>query len=164
MGQPKLPTRYALKKARLLSFMCLGAVVSVFLSSCVNQSAELPHLNGTWKSSFNDIQIIEKWSKKGNSLVGTTIWELDSNRRVDHLRIALQEDTLIYSLKMDGKTAIHFRCTEPFSDTLVFINESNDFPKRIVYIQPKGKKMKAWIDSNEEDPNRITFTFEKIHQ
>lgn len=119
-------------------------------------------MQGRWKSSYNNIQVVETWSKKGNSLVGTTVWEQDTNRRVDHLRMKYQKDTLIYSLKMEGEPVIHFRCDNPFSDTLIFTNEQNNYPKRIVYVRPTGRKMRVWIDSGSDNLNRISFAFEKI--
>lgn len=140
--------------------------MTVFVSlllSCTDDSAELPKIEGTWKSSFNDIRVVETWRKKGNTLIGTTIWEQDTNRRVDHLEIACKKDTLVYSLKMEGEPVIHFFCHNLLSDTLIFFNEQNEFPKRIVYVRPKGRKMNVWIDNGEEDLNRLSFAFEKIH-
>lgn len=131
--------------------------------SCTDKSVELPQIQGRWKSSYNNIRVVETWSKSGSVLKGTTIWEQDTNRRVDHLQIKCYKDTLIYSLKMEGEPVIHFRCEHPLGDTLIFTNEQNNYPKRIVYVRPTNRKMRVWIDGGADDLNRISFAFEKIH-
>ena len=164
MGTPKQPSYYASQRARFpRALIAVIVLVVSFLLSCTNNSPDLPKIEGSWKSSYNDISVVETWRKKGNTLVGTTIWEQDTNRRVDHLEIVCKKDTLVYSLKMEGEPVIHFYCNNIFSDTLIFLNEQNEFPKRIVYVRPKGRKMNVWIDNGDNDLNRMSFGFEKIH-
>jgi hypothetical protein len=119
-------------------------------------------MKGEWKTSFNGIAINEKWSQKGDSLVGITTWKKGQNKRVDRLVIRFQHDTLVYQIQMDKNPPICFQCTDFTKDTLAFLNKHNDFPKRIVYVRPTGKSMRAWVDNGIGDPNRIDYPFEKI--
>jgi hypothetical protein len=41
------------------------------------------------------------------------------------------------------------------------LNDKNDFPKRLVYVKPTGKKMTVWMDNESGDPNCMIFPFEK---
>lgn len=157
----ELPKRSANKA---IVVICLLAVSSLFsLHSCSTDNPELPHwLKGEWKTSLNGITIKEKWVQKGDSLIGVTSWTKGKNKRIDRLVIRLQHDTLIYQLSMDKKPPICFQCTDLTKDTLAFVNKQNDFPKRIVYVRPNGKTMRAWVDNGVGDPNRINYPFEKI--
>lgn len=157
----ELPKRSA---NQAIVVICLLAVSSfLFLHSCSSKTSELPHwLKGEWKTTLNGITIKEKWVQKGDSLVGLMSWTNDQNKRVDHSVILLQHDTLVFKLKPDKKDPICFYCTDLTKDTLAFVNKRNDFPKRIVYVRPKGKTMRTWVDNGAGDPNRINYPFEKI--
>ena len=117
---------------------------------------------GCWKSSFDGIAIKETWKKSGNHYTGSTVWSWDGKQRTEHLTLFYNDkDQLIYRVKMEKKT-LDFVCQDPGEDTVVFVNPKNDFPKRLIYVEPKGTKMTVWIDNEPNDPNRMTFPFEKI--
>lgn len=157
----ELPKRSAYKA---IVVTCILAVVSLFsIHSCSSNPPRLPHwLKGEWKTTLNGITIKEKWVQKGDSLVGVISWTNEQNRRIDHSVILLQHDTLVFKLISGKKTPICFHCTDLTKDTLAFVNKRNDFPKRIVYVRPKGKIMRTWVDNGAGDPNRINYPFEKI--
>ena len=119
-------------------------------------------MNGTWESTFNKINVRETWELKGKKMVGSTVWSFEGKKRVDAISISFNKDTLEYFASFENEKPICFKCFNTESDTLVFINKLNDFPKRIVYVRPNGKNMRVWIDNEENDPNRINFPFEKI--
>ena len=157
----ELPKRSA--NQAIVAIYLLAAVSVLFLHSCSSDSPQLPlWMKGEWKTSLNGITIKEKWSHKGDSLVGITSWTKGKNKRIDRLVIRFQHDTLIYLLQMDKNPPICFQCTDLSKDTLAFLNKHNDFPKRIVYVRPTGKSMRAWVDNGVGDPNRIDYPFEKI--
>lgn len=68
---------------------------------------------------------------------------------------------LVYHIKT-AKKNMQFRCENWLNDTLLFVNNSNDFPKQIIYVQPKGSSMSVWVNNFEEDPNEMRFPFKKI--
>jgi hypothetical protein len=117
---------------------------------------------GAWKSSFNDIEVCETWEVKKGCMIGSTVWSWDGKRRREGLKLFYRGDTLIYKIVLEDKKTLFFVCEDCENDTLVFVNNKNDFPKRLVYVKPSGKKMSVWIDNEEKDPNRISFPFEKI--
>jgi len=117
---------------------------------------------GRWKSSFDGMAIRETWQQSGDHFKGSTVWLWDGKSRKETLTLFYnREDQLIYRVKMEKKT-LDFVCEDPTKDTVVFVNPKNDFPKRLVYVHPKGRKMTVWIDNEPNDPNRMTFPFEKI--
>lgn len=95
-------------------------------------------------------------------MLGSTVWSWDGKQRTEILQLFYRGDSLMYRVQMEGNKVLHFACLDPESDTLVFVNNKNDFPKRLVYVRPTGKNMSVWIDNEEKDPNRISFPFEKI--
>ena len=99
---------------------------------------------------------------KRQKKVGSTVWSFDGKQRVDACSISFNKDTLEYAVIFKNKKPVYYKCSNPENDTLIFINSKIDFPKRIVYVHPKGKNMRVWIDNEENDPNRIYFPFEKI--
>jgi len=119
-------------------------------------------MNGKWESTFNNINICETWQLKGEKMVGTTVWSFEGKKRVDSVSLSFNKDTLEYFTAFENEKPICFKCVHPENDTLVFINNENNFPKRIIYVRPIGKNMRVWIDNEENDPNRIYFPFKKI--
>jgi hypothetical protein len=117
---------------------------------------------GTWKSSFNGIDVKETWRLEQNKMMGSTVWSWDGKQRKETLQLYYERDTLFYRIRMEGNKILYFKCEDPSNDTLVFVNHRNDFPKRLVYVRPTGRNMDVWIDNEESDPNRISFPFEKI--
>lgn len=119
-------------------------------------------MSGVWKSSFNGIDVRETWKQDRDKMLGSTVWSWDGKQRTEILQLFYRGDSLMYRVQMEGNKVLHFACLDPESDTLVFVNNKNDFPKRLVYVRPTGKNMSVWIDNEEKDPNRISFPFEKI--
>jgi hypothetical protein len=118
-------------------------------------------MTGVWKSTFNGVDVCETWELKKDRMVGSTVWSWGGKQRTEQLSIFYRGDSLIYKIILEDKKPLYFTCEDCENDTLVFINNRNDFPKRLVYVKPSGKKMNVWIDNEEKDPNRITFPFEK---
>lgn len=158
MGLSKQPAHYAIAQS-----LVLITILSVsFCPSCTKKN-ELPRwMCGTWKSSFNGIDVRETWRSEQDKMIGSTVWSWDGKQRKETLQLYYEQDTLYYRIRMEGNKILYFKCEDPFGDTLIFVNHRNDFPKRLVYVRSTQQNMNVWIDNEEKDPNRISFPFEKI--
>jgi hypothetical protein len=147
---------------RNATLICVLSVL-VLCSGCIRQHDYPDWFVGSWKSEFDGIGIEETWQKSGGKLVGKTVWHTpwDNNNRTEILTLYYQDDSLIYRLKTEHKKTLEFVCQDPSNDTLVFVNNKNDFPKRLVYVKPTGTRMSVWIDNEPGDPNQIQFPFKK---
>lgn len=137
---------------------------SLLLLSCTRHDNFPKWMCGKWKSQLDEIEITENWKCANGCMSGSTIWAGDGKTKVEKLRLFFRDHTLCYEVRLNQDRPVIFKCIDPKSDTLIFVNNQNDFPKRLVYVKPKGYKMDVWIDNNEKDPNRISFPFEKIHR
>lgn len=135
-----------------------------FLLFGCEKKQELPlWMTGVWKSSFDGIDVRETWELKGKRMIGTTVWSWDGKQRTEKLRLYYENDSLTYDQKLEDGRYLKFICQDAANDTLVFVNNHNPFPKRLIYVKPKkGTKMSVWIDNEEKDPNRISFPFKKV--
>ena len=134
----------------------------LFLYSCVHRKAIPEWITGEWTSSFNGIAIRETWTAENDHLTGTTTWSWGKQRKVDRLKMYIdQKNRLIYQIR-EPKATTSYVCDDPNNDTLIFVNNKANFPKRLIYLRPHGSKMKVWIDNEPNDPNQIVFPFKKV--
>lgn len=117
---------------------------------------------GKWHTSYDGFEIEESWYPSKNGLIGKTIWKDGEDIQQENLQIYIKKNQLVYHIKMDNKE-LKFVCSSIKRDTLVFINNANDFPKRIVYVKPDKESMSVWIENFPNDPNQMNFPFKKFH-
>jgi len=115
---------------------------------------------GNWKTEFNGFKITENWSKKNNSFVATTIWDDHGLKNSEAIKLFYKKNLLVYQVTIN-KRQTNFVCDKYNDDTLIFINNANDYPKRIVYTKPSKEIMKVWVDNFPRDPNTSYFNFQK---
>jgi hypothetical protein len=138
-------------------------VLPLFVLAACAKEQELPvWMTGVWKSSFDGIDVRETWVLKGKKMIGSTVWSWDGKQRTEKLRLYYENDSLTYDQKLEDGRYLKFVCRDAANDTLVFVNNKNHFPKRLIYVKPKSKYMTVWIDNEEKDPNRISFPFKKV--
>lgn len=130
-------------------------------SACSSENKLPAWILGPWHAKYEGIDINETWYSKNDRLVGKTVWTLDHHKRYEKLTLFQNNARkLVYRVEMEGK-AIDFICKDPGKDSLIFINEENDFPKRLVYVKPVSNCMKVYIDNSPTDPNRMSFDFHR---
>lgn len=151
MELPKLPST---KYLAYISF-------TVLLSGCAKQSKYPEWLLGTWESSYDGFKIQESWTQTSNGFSGVTLWKEGNKTREERISLKLIKNKLVYHIDMKSRE-VEFVCKNYKSDTLVFINNDNDFPKRIIYVKPDGDNMSVWIENSPNDPNQMSFPFKKI--
>lgn len=135
----------------------------VLLSSCVRQNSKLPNwLLGKWEANVNGIRVVETWNLKNNHFNAETRTFYEQNPQLEKVLLELNDDSLYYNISINNRKTC-FVCGTPLNDTLIFVNNLNEFPKRIVYTKPENDKMKVWIDNFQGDPNRIDYWFQKIN-
>lgn len=155
MVQTKQKPNWAIRIAALLA-------VLIVVLSCQRTHPLPKWISGKWKSNFDGIDIVETWQEDGEKLIGSTVWSWDNKQRREIITLYYNSKRqLVYRMNTEHKSNLEFICQNPLEDTLVFINNKNDFPKRLVYVKPKSKKMDVWIDNEQDDPNRISFSFDK---
>ncbi len=153
MGTSKLQTS-------LIASVALASTLLV--SSCVQQRRYPSWLLGEWKTRYNNFAIKETWKESGDGYVATTIWNDDGKKMLEKVVLFYKDKSLVYRVETKRKT-VEFTCDKPHDDTLVFINQQNDYPKRIVYVKPKGDNMTVWIDKYENDPEAEYFPFVRVN-
>jgi hypothetical protein len=136
-------------------------ILSVMLFSCAEKQ-ELPGwLEGKWKAEFEDYSVTESWKSSGGRMNGKTLWSSTTKNWSEMLTLFRNDKgQLVYRATIDGHST-DFVCSDSNADTLVFINQENDFPKRLNYVKPTNNKLEVWIDNSANDPNRIYFHFIK---
>ncbi len=137
------------------------AFLLIFTISCSSKKYYPNWMIGKWSSSYDGIAIQESWFEKDGIIQGETVWKFDDKTRIETLKMYYRNDSLVYRVKMPKKV-LEFVCLDPKNDTLVFINNANDFPKRINYVKPTTRLMTVWIDNFSKDPNKMSFPFKKI--
>jgi len=141
------------------TFAILFIPVLMLFSCTKNQY--LPHwFLGKWKAEFNGISVVETWEKHDEMYTGTTVWDDHGLQSVEKLKLYFDDDKLVYQININD-TDTKFICSNLDNDTLIFINNKNDYPKRIIYTRPIKKEMKVWIDNFQNDSHTSTFYFEK---
>jgi hypothetical protein len=116
---------------------------------------------GNWQTQVGDYQVTENWQLTNGKLVGNTIWKNKQTQFEEKSTISVVDNELKLRIVL-GKRVVVFRGNSSDSDTLVFKNNSNDFPKRICYTLISKNKLNAWIENKPNDPNKITFSHKRI--
>jgi len=75
---------------------------------------------------------------------------------MEELTIKKADGKWCYIVKMGSEETI-FHLKGETSDSLVFENEENEFPKRIIYARMEDNKILASIDNPEDPKSRIDF-------
>lgn len=75
---------------------------------------------------------------------------------MEELTIKKADGKWCYIVKM-GREETIFHLKGETSDSLVFENEENEFPKRIIYARKEDNKILASIDNPEDPKSRIDF-------
>ncbi len=115
---------------------------------------------GKWKAEFNGISVVETWENHESYYSGITIWDDHGLQSKEKIKLYYEEDKLIYQVTIE-ESDTKFICENLDNDTLIFINNKNDYPKRIIYTKPVKNEMKVWIDNFQNDSHTSTFYFEK---
>lgn len=124
----------------------LALFVAAFALTAHADLSAVSFLAGCRSLQNGDVKISENWSKPTSNLMQGISQTVDSkNKAVEYefLRIEQRVDgTVAYTPYVNGKQAADFIFDPQLSQDLsfhraVFVNEENDFPKRISYSQSK---------------------------
>lgn len=145
--------------------------VTVLVSSCKNDSkTEVPDLNeetakyerlnemkwllGKWVNEEDGMISKEHWSQKNESTYIGMSFRLLRKDTVFAEKMVLQEkdDAVIMTVStMEGNKEVdpvRFKLVSSNNKKFEFENNKNDFPKRIIYTNPKKNKIHAWIEGD----------------
>ena len=128
---------------RIIKRFITALIVTYSLFSCSKESPLPLWMIGNWQTQSDGFTIIENWKLDSDQLKGATSWKKATVHFEEKSTISATEKGL--SLKiLIGKRTIVFKSEAISSNTLVFINAKNDFPKRICYTLLSNDKLIAW--------------------
>lgn len=146
---------------RIIKRIIATLIVTISLYACSKESSLPLWMIGNWQTQSEGFTIVENWKLDSNQLKGATSWKKGTVHFEEKSTISATEKGL--SLKiLIGKRTIVFKSEAISSDTLVFINAKNDFPKRICYTLLSNDKLIAWIENYPNDPNKKVFSHKRI--
>lgn len=146
-----------------LGFFVLSC--STHSESTVKADPNLDWLLGNWKRTNEELgkETYENWDKPSDSTysgIGLTIQKGDTLFQ-EKMDIVLSDGKGALFVKMPNEEkATKFMLKELTPNEFVFINEANEFPKKIKYWL-EGGRIKAVISN---DSLEIPFEFEKIKE
>lgn len=146
---------------RIIKRIVAVLIIIVSLFSCSREGTLPLWMIGNWQTQVGDYQVTEIWQLTNGKLVGTTVWKNKQTQFEEKSAISVVDNALKLRIVL-GKRIVIFRANSSNSDTLVFKNNSNDFPKRICYTSTSKNKLSAWIENYPNDPNKITFSHKRI--
>lgn len=146
---------------RIIKRIIATLIVTISLYACSKESPLPLWMIGNWQTKSEGFTIVENWKLDSNQLKGATSWKKGTVHFEEKSTISATEKGL--SLKiLIGKRTIVFKSEAFSSDTLVFINAKNDFPKRICYTLLSNDKLIACIENYPNDPNKKVFSHKRI--
>ena len=151
-----------MEQTKPAAYSFIAFCISLLIFCACSKQDRLPKwLLGKWKTSYDGFVITEEWTLKNDHLSALTIWNDSGKKEFEHVQLFFEGNDLIYQIKTTKKN-MQFRCTDYQSDTLKFVNNSNDFPKQIIYVRPISDHMSVWVCNFKGDPNEMRFPFKKI--
>ena len=91
---------------------------------------------GAWKSTRGETVIEEVWTApRGGMLLGLNRTVGPRGASWEHLRIAEDEDGVVYWASPSGAKPTPFRLVELEENRAVFSNPEHDFPQRLTYTR-----------------------------
>ena len=146
---------------RIIKRIIATLIVTISLYACSKESPLPLWMIGNWQTQSEGFTIVENWKLDSNQLKGATSWKKGTVHFEEKSTISATEKGL--SLKiLIGKRTIVFKSEAINSDTLVFINVKNDFPKRICYTLLSNDELIAWIENYPNDPKKKVFSHKRI--
>lgn len=146
---------------RYFKYIIIVLIFIVCLVSC-SKEGKLPQwMIGKWQTNVGTYQVTENWQLMKGFLIGKTVWKSNQTKFVEKSTISVVDNGLNLRIVL-GKRTVVFHSNPSNSDTLVFENKTNDFPKRICYTLKSENKLIAWIENYPNDPKKITFSHKRI--
>lgn len=111
--------------------------------------AELPRwMAGCWSGSRDGEQFSERWIvADAAAMIGTShTVKSGALSAFEFLRVVLKGGTAVYIAQPNGAPPTEFAATGQSTSTIVFVNPSHDFPKRVGYRLVDATHLTAWID------------------
>lgn len=146
---------------RIIKRIITSLIVTISLFSCSKESPLPLWMIGNWQTQSDGFTIVENWKLDSNQLKGATSWRKGTVFFEEKSTISATEKGLRLKILI-GKRTIVFKTEAINSDTLVFINAKNDFPKRICYRLLSKDKLIAWIENYPNDPKKKVFSHKRI--
>ncbi|HEY8403159.1 MAG TPA: DUF6265 family protein [Flavobacteriales bacterium] len=136
-------------------------------SSQVADCFDLKRLQGRWEYMDNRTYQIEEWIMTSDKQLQGKGFVLDGNDTtfIEFLSIAEEAGKLVYYARpseIASPEVVPFPLEAEGKDKLVFSNENNDFPKKIVYQLQSDSAMQVYIEGPRDGKySRIVFDFVK---
>jgi hypothetical protein len=104
-------------------------------------------LSGCWEQRAGGRVTTEMWMPPAGGLMvgGSRTVQDGTVRELEHLRLRVHGDTLVYTAIPSGQRETDFRSTSVSTDALVFENPTHDFPRRITYRRASPDSVVATV-------------------
>jgi hypothetical protein len=140
---------------RATTRMAMGGMLAALLTGApapLAARADLPRwMAGCWSGSRGGEQFTERWLvADAATMIGTSHTVKDGTLNAfEFLRVVLKGGTAVYIAQPNGVAPTEFAATGQSTSTIVFVNPSHDFPKRVGYRLVDATHLTAWIDGGE---------------
>jgi hypothetical protein len=114
-------------------------------------TASLEWLAGSWTGMDGSTRVEEHWMRPAGGVMLGVHRDLDSAGFVwfEYLRIETRAGTTAYAAMPGGRPAVMFPLKEITRNSVVFENQENDFPQRIIYRLNDDGSLLARIEGME---------------
>jgi hypothetical protein len=147
----------------------IGICISLlFITSCTSNTEKLDQLNwlhGTWVRTFNGVTQIEKWEKKGNNLIGQSIYVQNSDSTLmSKYTLMIKNNAIIYTSNEIGfEDSTTYDLKYFSSDSIVFQTTQSVWPQSILLFHtPKNTFIRSLSGQQQQMKNFVHFEFQKI--
>jgi hypothetical protein len=152
--------RLASGKARIAA----GVLAVVPLLAASSRGGEMPGspigklgwLAGCWERTSGDRQVEEQWmTPRGGTMLGmgrTVVG--DKTSESEQMQIREDAGQLVFTAKPSGQEEASFRSLSLTATSVVFENQSHDFPQRVIYRRQADGSLLARIEGEENGKAR----------
>jgi len=117
--------------------------------------ASLSWMAGSWVQDKGKTVVLESWVGPNHGLmaaVNVSAWDTGKTS-YEFLRIVDTAESMSYMASPSGREPVEFKFKEAIGQRVVFENEKNDYPQRIIYWRD-GDKLGARIEGKLQGRDR----------
>lgn len=148
-------------------------LASLFIAGTANAQNDLfssfKKLEGRWKLNIDSVSRFEEWKMIGANHLKGRHYKVQKQDTIpmEYLEIRKYKSVWVYTVLAAGEDPnkkVFFALTKVKGNEYHFENQSNEYPKRIVYEITGDKKILAWIDEGDIPGSfRMNFPFIKLN-